>query len=94
MNPIDVECDTLRDLLHAKSENYGNSYAHTPRLAHDIDPDKALLVRMSDKIERLVALANGEQDKVGESFDDTLLDLAGYIILYRVITRQIWRQGE
>jgi hypothetical protein len=54
----------------------------------DITPFKGCLVRMSDKFSRIISLVkNPDNDKVGESILDTLLDLAVYsliaICLYR-----------
>jgi hypothetical protein len=39
------------------------------------------LVRMSDKWSRLQELAKGKKDEVGESFTDTLMDMAVYALL-------------
>lgn len=47
-----------------------------------------LLVRMTDKFKRVVALIKGKEQMVKEeSIDDTLIDLANYAILLR-LTRQ------
>lgn len=71
----------LRKMLISKNQNYGNSAFCSPILLPHLKPEAALLVRMSDKVARLVSLASGEKDRVGESIEDTLLDLAGYCIL-------------
>jgi len=43
------------------------------------------LVRMSDKWSRLINLANGVPDKVGESITDTLLDLSIYAMICKIL---------
>lgn len=72
----------LHEVLVAKNKNYGNSALIPASLVPTLTVKQAILVRLSDKIKRLQTLAAGEQDKVGESFDDTLQDMAGYIALY------------
>ena len=72
----------LNALLIAKNTNYGNSAMQEPSLLPGLTPRQGILVRLSDKIARLQTLAGGAPDKVGEVFDDTLLDLAGYVVLY------------
>lgn len=71
----------LRKILIAKNQNYGNSAFRSPALLPDLPAEKAIFVRMSDKVARLASLASGEKDRVGESMKDTLLDLAGYCVL-------------
>jgi len=77
----------VRDLLLAKNSDYGMSVFNSPILI-DMDVNDALLVRMSDKIARiknLISFENETQMMVGnEKLDDTLKDLAGYIILWLV----------
>jgi len=47
-----------------------------------ISPFKGCLVRMSDKFMRVANLSKDEDnDKVGESITDTLLDLANYAVI-------------
>ena len=70
-------------VLTRKNENYGGKIFEQNPLVPDVPPSKLILARMSDKIQRLQALAGGETDKVGEAFEDTLIDLAGYIVLWQ-----------
>ena len=70
------------DLYKRKNQNYGNSVDQVPVLAPNITPRDALLVRMSDKIQRMQTLVKGEKDKVGESLLDTMRDLAVYIAIF------------
>jgi hypothetical protein len=69
-------CDKLHDTYLRKNANYGNSFVNTRN-----EVDRAIIVRLMDKLERLKTLFKGENDLVGESIDDTLLDLANYAIL-------------
>ena len=76
-------CDSLRKTLLEKNEGYGNSSMNAPLFLPNQHPKSSVLIRMSDKVNRLRSLA--EQGKVGtESFNDTILDLAGYCVLYFV----------
>lgn len=68
--------------LLKKNADYGSSVFKTPRLAPETDPGTAIRVRMADKVERLERLLGGEPAEVKESINDTMLDLAGYAILY------------
>lgn len=70
-------------LLIRKNIDYGSSVYKSPRLAPKVDAGTAMLVRMNDKVERLVKLLGSENAAmVSESTDDTMADLAGYLILY------------
>ncbi len=81
---ITSECETLKKTLLNKNANYGNSALESPFFTDFVSPEIAIMVRMSDKVARLKRLFSGEVDKVGESIQDTLLDLAGYCILARI----------
>lgn len=76
-------CDTLHDTYLRKNANYGNSFVNTRS-----EVKNAIIVRLMDKMERLKTLFKGDEDLVGESIDDTLLDLANYAIL-ELIEREI-----
>jgi len=69
--------------LLRKNADYGGSAHKSPVLLPDLGCGTSILVRMSDKIERLRNLLNSDSDaQVQESIDDTMMDLAGYAILY------------
>lgn len=71
--------DKLADTLVKKNAAYGDAFGKSIEKYGYI----AALVRMSDKWNRLNTLmfdSNGI-DNLGESIQDTLLDLAGYCIL-------------
>lgn len=78
---IAQECDSVRKVLLAKNEAYGNSALAPLRVFSRADPIEQLKVRIDDKLSRI---ARG--NSVGE---DTVLDLIGYLILLRIAQRQI-----
>jgi len=67
-------CDDLCDLLSRKNANYGRNL---PR--HGL---RGVVIRMSDKLMRLenLVLDDNAADEVGETVEDTLMDLAGYAV--------------
>jgi hypothetical protein len=65
--------DAIASLLARKNANYGNSVFEFGLTG--------IVIRLSDKINRLKTLIKGEPDKVCESVEDTLQDVAGYAIL-------------
>lgn len=71
--------DKLNSIYEAKNKDYGSSFDKT----FEEFGTTALLIRLSDKYNRLVSLhKNNNQNEVkDESFSDTLLDLANYAIL-------------
>lgn len=82
---IRSQINRLADLLMRKNRDYGNAAFLSPALAPNLDSSSAILVRMSDKIQRLTNLAKALDARVvDESFNDTVLDLAGYCLLYLV----------
>lgn len=80
---IEKVCDYLKNVLLKKNEGYGNSSMTAPLFLPNQSPKSSVLIRMSDKVCRLRSLAEkGEIEN--ESFKDTVLDLAGYCVLYFV----------
>lgn len=76
-------------LLLAKNSDYGSSAWKEPFLAPGLPVSSAILVRMSDKVERirsLIAKARGNHDAEpeveAESLRDTIADLGAYCLLY------------
>ena len=71
--------DKLADTLAKKNAAYGDAFGKSIEKYGYI----AALVRMSDKWNRLnnLMLDSNGIDNLGESIQDTLLDLAGYCIL-------------
>ena len=79
--PIVVMCLDLCAKLVRKNRDYGDSAFKEPLLLPGMPSHAAILVRMSDKIERLRNLFLGGKMLVDESCEDTVHDLAGYCIL-------------
>ena len=70
-------------MLLRKNNDYGSSGFERPYLLPELAVRHALLCRMSDKIARIRNLLSGAEKQVtDESVEDTLTDLAGYVILY------------
>lgn len=67
----------LIDLIERKNKNYGNSFG----CQMDEYGILAATIRLDDKMSRLRSLTKGEPDKVGESIEDTVLDMMGYCLL-------------
>ena len=67
-----------------KNKDYGNSVFKKPILLPSMGVGRAILVRMSDKIERLRNLADIKDGEVKESKLDTISDLGAYCLLYLV----------
>lgn len=73
------ECQGLSDLLLKKNRAYGNSATEPLRVFSRVSTREQILVRIDDKLSRI---ARGSAE--GE---DVVLDLAGYLILLRVLDR-------
>lgn len=73
-------------LILKKNQDYGSSAWKPPFLVPDAYPRDAILVRMSDKIERLRTLYSrnkpGNTAECDESYEDTIRDLGAYCLLY------------
>lgn len=78
----DQICDQIKTILREKNAAYGQAASRSPLLCPSLRPTTAILVRMSDKIERLKTLLTTNVDAHGESLNDTVADLAGYCVLY------------
>lgn len=76
---IDSECENIKQMLIAKNQAYGNSFADPVRIFSKATPEDGLNIRIDDKLSRI---ARGQN--AGE---DAILDLIGYLILKRVLGR-------
>lgn len=80
MSKIEIHkgiCDKSHDTYKAKNADYGDSFSKTRQ-----EFPNAILIRLTDKLERLKTLMNGGQQQVSdESIDDTLLDLGTYAFM-------------
>lgn len=85
---VETGLDFVTTILR-KNRNYGSSVFKLPILARKGESiDYAIRSRLSDKIERLISLLQGEEDLVGESLDDTITDCGAYCLLW-LIQRKI-----
>lgn len=81
---IEAVCDELKALLIRKNRDYDDSFSKQFAKYGVLSG----LIRLDDKMSRLDNLVNGAKDTVGESVEDTLLDLAGYGVLTLVEQRK------
>lgn len=77
---LDHVMDKVRLLLLEKNKAYGDSAMNPVRVFSKMNAMEQLKVRMDDKLSRL---ARGNELK-DESFDDTILDLTGYLFIYMI----------
>lgn len=77
---IVAECNALAEMLLEKNRAYGNSALEPVRIFSRADAVEQLLVRIDDKLSRLMrGSAAGE---------DVVQDLLGYLVLLRVAQRR------
>jgi len=74
---IEMLLTMLNETLKKKNKDYGDSYVKSVERFGEW----VILVRLMDKFNRLEQLIQNKEQKVDESIEDTLLDLAGYCIL-------------
>lgn len=80
-------CTNLHQIYVSKNNDYGDSFSKTRK-----EFDNAILVRLSDKLERIKSLYKKTDRQVkDESIEDTLLDLANYAIM-EVVERRLDKQ--
>jgi hypothetical protein len=85
--PIRAMCQKMADLLVEKNRAYGNSVGDPCGIfARRADPLLQMDVRIDDKINRL---------RKGSEYpgDDTVWDLAGYLILRQIVAEQQKQDG-
>jgi len=68
---------TMAKTYKAKNHDYGNSFDNTC----DLFGITAAIVRMYDKMQRIITLSKTESYVKDERIEDTLLDLANYCIM-------------
>lgn len=72
--------DNLYQIYCAKNHDYGDSFHKVRNKYNDKFP--VILIRLSDKFERLEALLlNGNRQVKDESITDTLLDICNYCVM-------------
>ena len=75
-------CDELKALLLEKNKAYGNSALEPIGIFAKLEPLDQIRVRIDDKLNRLMR---------GNEFpgDDTVKDLAGYLVLFLVARKAL-----
>jgi len=73
------ECDALKELLLEKNRKYGDAAVNPIRLFSKASAKEQILVRLDDKLNRFMNRADDEDE-------DVILDMLGYLILYRITT--------
>ena len=86
----EVGLDLIATLLR-KNADYGDSALTAPVLAPETDVLDALLTRSSDKVRRIAQLRTNPAQVCGESFADSVKDLAGYLVLILVYLHDLER---
>lgn len=78
---IATECDALKELLLSKNKAYGSSFSDPVRIFSKASVEEQILVRIDDKLSRLVRGENAGEDVVQ--------DLIGYLVLLRVARKLV-----
>ena len=85
------ECTAVCEFLLVKNRAYGNSFMEPIQIFAKSSPGEQLNVRIDDKIKRLLNKDGVSKRRIKE---DTVLDLIGYLILKRVLTRLNRREAQ
>ena len=84
--------EEMADLHSRKNANYTVGQDHFSNIREserfDIPAWKGTLVRMGDKWNRLLSLAKGNPDMVGETMKDTLMDMAVYSLICIILLEE------
>lgn len=84
---VKEQLEAIEELLIEKNISYGDSALSPIRLFSRAGPIEQIKVRIDDKLTRL---ARG----VGELGEDTILDLIGYLILFRIARQRERLESE
>ena len=74
-------------LLLEKNRAYGDTANNPPQIFSKLSPKEGILARIDDKLSRIKTVGLNDQT------EDTLLDLIGYLILYRVQCKKDIQNG-
>lgn len=83
-------CKELTELYVRKNHDYGDSFHKSFQDFGEV----MCAIRMTDKLNRFVALIGKEQMVNDESLEDTVKDLANYAIMTLMEMRQENRSGD
>ena len=90
--------DIQRSMLQVfceKQDDYGPSNIGLGKSILETKEDikhstTGLIIRMSDKIHRLLHLDKENKNPNNESIDDTLIDIANYCVMTQIVRRRNW----
>lgn len=74
---IRAACDEIGSMLLVKNSMYGNSALDPIRIFSRASPAEQLKIRIDDKLSRIY-------NNIGYDNEDTISDLIGYLILYKI----------
>ena len=75
---IRKKCDEIRDLLIEKNKSYGDSALIPANIFSHLTAVEAIKIRIDDKLKRI------ENKGISDETEDTVMDLAGYLILLMI----------
>ena len=75
---ITDKCNEIKDLLHEKNEAYGDAALQPLNIFSSANAEYGLRQRIDDKLKRIQNVG------LNDSTEDTLIDLAGYLVLLMI----------
>tara|TARA_R100000388_G_C7194348_1_gene135125 strand:- start:330 stop:701 length:372 start_codon:yes stop_codon:yes gene_type:complete len=72
------KCEELKDLLLEKNKSYGDSALIPSNIFSHLTAVEAIKIRIDDKLKRI------ENKGISDETEDTVMDLAGYLILLMI----------
>lgn len=75
---IERKCDELKSLLLSKNDAYGNAALEPIGIFSHLESGESIKVRIDDKLSRI------QNRGVNDNTEDTVMDLAGYLILLMI----------
>jgi len=92
---IEATFKNCLQLVKTKNKDYGATEDALANFRKSVNvgvaPERAILVRLSDKISRISTLLANEAEVSDETIDDTIHDAINYLAILRVI---IWNERE
>ena len=87
--------DKMFELFKKKQSDYGPTNIGMGNRVIETDEDversmMGLVVRMNDKVQRLMNLVLDNKDPQNESVEDTLIDIANYAVMARLVIDREW----
>jgi len=94
-NSFEAICEEMLELFKKKQADYGPTNIGMGNRTIDTDEDVqksmiGLVVRMNDKIQRLMNLILDNRDPQNESVEDTLIDIANYAVMAKIVINKDW----